>query len=274
MRNHFLWFCSLLGMVLLAACAPVAGQTAQTPESVTLHVFAAASLTEAFTEIGTAFEEQQPGVSVVFNFAGSQALAQQINEGAPADVFASANNAQMNAAVEGGRIAADTPQTFVTNRLVVIYPVDNPAGLTVLHDLSKPGLRLVLAAAEVPVGQYSIQFLDKTIEDTAFGASFKDQVLANVVSFEDNVKVVLTKVALGEADAGIVYSSDVVGDNASQVGQMDIPDALNVLASYPIAPVSDSANANTAAEFISYVRSLEGQKILRDYGLIPVIDIE
>jgi len=281
MRDEILSVFSVLVIFLIAGCTPRAATASSTGEpaeesaqSIILNVFAAASLTESLTEIGAQFEARNPGITIVFNFAGSQQLAQQINEGAPVDVFASANQTQMNTAIEGGRIATDSPQTFVTNRLVVIFPVDNPADLSTLQDLSKPGLRLILAAAEVPVGQYSVQFLDKAMEDTAFGMTFKDDVLSNVVSYENNVKIVLTKVALGEADAGIVYASDVTGENAARVGQLDVPDALNVLASYPIAQVTDSSNANYASLFVSYVLSPEGQKTLGKYGFMPVIDIE
>lgn len=243
-------------------------------DPITLNVFAAASLTEAFTEIGKQFEAQNEGIAVAFNFAGSSQLSQQINEGAPGDVFASANDKQMDVAVEGGQVAEESAQKFVSNRLVVIYPSANPASLTTLHDLNKAGLRLVFAAADVPVGEYSLEFLDKAVQDATFPPSFKEEVLANVVSYEQNVKVVLAKVALGEADAGIVYTSDISGENAAQVGQLDIPDALNVLASYPIAPLVDSANPDVAAAFVAFVLSPEGQKILAEYGFIPVVELE
>jgi molybdate transport system substrate-binding protein len=263
---------TLLILFLLAACRSVPPAEATHP--VTLHVFAAASLTEAFTEIGKQFEAQNDGVTVVFNFASSSQLAQQLNEGAPGDVFASANGKHMDVAVEGGRVAEGSAQKFVTNWLVVIYPAANPAGLRTLQDLNKPGLRIVLAAADVPVGGYSIEFLDKTVQDAAFAPTFKDEVLANVVSYEQNVKAVLAKVALGEADAGIVYTSDISGENASQVGQLKIPDALNVIASYPLAALTDSANPDVAAAFVAFVRSPEGQNILADYGFIPVVELE
>ncbi len=239
-------------------------------EPVELNVFAAASLNEFFDEIGKLFEAQHPSVTVVFNFAGSQQLVQQINEGAPADVFASANPKQMDAAFDAGGIISETQQTFAKNRLVVIYPQDNPASLKELKDLAKSGLKLVLAAKEVPVGGYSLDFLDKASSDPTFGTTFKDEVLANVVSYEDNVKAVLTKVALGEADAGIVYTSDISGKDAGKVDRLDIPDALNVIASYPIALVKDSKNPELAQAFIDFVLSQEGQGLLAKYNFIPV----
>lgn len=255
----------LCAVVLVSACAPTAPQPTQ-PPAVTLDVWAAASLNAPFTELAQTFEAAHPGVKVTLNFGGSQQLAQQINEGAPVDVFASANRKQMDVVVEGGRIAADSPVNFVTNRLVVVLPADNPAGLNSLKDLAMPGLKLVLAAAEVPVGAYSLEFLDTAAQDAAFPPGFKEAVLANVVSYEQNVKSVLQKVALGEADAGIVYSSDVSGADAARVSQVDIPDALNVIASYPIAPLADSAHPELAKQFIAWVLSSEGQAVLARYG--------
>jgi molybdate transport system substrate-binding protein len=237
---------------------------------VDFNVFAAASLTAAFSEIGEKFEAAHPGVTVVFNFAGSQQLAQQVNEGAPADVFASANDHQMNVVIEAGGVVSGTQQTFVKNRLVAIFPEDNPPDLTELKDLAKPNLKLVLAAREVPVGQYSLDFLDKAAADPRFGTTYKEAVLKNVVSYEDNVKTVLTKVALGEADAGIVYTSDVTGEDADKVGQLEIPDELNVTVSYPIAAVKESENRELAQAFIDLVLASEGQDILAKYGFIPV----
>lgn len=272
---------SLILVLLLAACgnaaptnAPAATlaptvTAAANPQTITLNVFAAASLTEAFGEIGKQFEAQHAGTSIVFNFAGSQQLAQQLASGAPADVFASANKKQMDAAINSGQIVTNTTQTFVNNRLVMIYPTGNPASLAQLQDLRKPGIKLVLAAKEVPVGQYALDFLDKAVQDQAFGASFKEDVLKNVVSYENDVKIVLTKVALGEADAGIVYTSDVSGANASKVGQIEIPDALNVIAKYPIAATKDSPHPDLARAFVDYVLSPEGQTILAKYGFIP-----
>jgi len=238
--------------------------------SATLTVFAAASLTDAFTEIGREFEAAHPGVRVTFNFAGSQQLAQQLAQGAPGDVFASANQQQMEAAVDSERIAAGAVQTFVQNRLVVIFPADNPAGISRLQDLANPGLKVLLAAAVVPVGQYSLDFLDKAGQETAFGPEFKEHVLANVVSYEENVRSVLTKVALGEADAGIVYASDVAGSGRDRVAKLAIPDTLNTVASYPIAAIDDSNQPELAQAFVAFVLLPAGQQTLSDHGFVPL----
>jgi molybdate transport system substrate-binding protein len=235
-----------------------------------LTVFAAASLTDAFGEIGKNFQAAHPGTNIVYNFAGSQQLVQQLGQGAPADVFASANGAQMQVAVNAGRVVSGTQRNFAHNRLVVIYPLDNPAAITTLEDLAKPGIKLVLAAAEVPVGSYSLQFLGKASATVDFGRAYSETVLANVVSYEENVRSVLSKVALGEADAGIVYTSDVVGDGAAQVGKIQIPDELNTVANYPVAVISDSANPELARAFMDYLLAADGQEVLAAYGFLPV----
>jgi molybdate transport system substrate-binding protein len=262
--------------VLLAAvsCASVRAPASNTApgannsQPVTLNVFAAASLTDAFGRIGDQFAAAHPGVEVVFNFAGSNQLATQIGEGAPADVFASANRAQMAVAIETGRIVSGTQQTFARNRLVVVTPSDNPAGLAALPDLAQPGVKIVFAAQEVPVGQYALDFLDKAEADGSLGAGYKEAVLANVVSYEENVRSVLTKVALGEADAGIVYTSDVVASAEGEVQQIAIPDALNTIAAYPIAALSDSPNPEVAQAFVDAVLASEGQQVLAEFGFL------
>lgn len=239
-------------------------------EPVTLTVLAAASLTESFTELGAVFEAANSNVKVALSFAGSQQLAQQLAEKAPADVFASASKKYMTATIESGRVISGTEKTFAKNALVVIYPKENPAGLTALTDLSKPGIKLVLGAKEVPVGQYALDFLDKAIADPTYGATFKDDVLKNVVSYEDNVKSVVTKVTLGEADAGIVYLTDITADAAEKVDKITIPNEINVIASYPMATIADSAYPEEAQAFMDFVLSEEGQAVLAKYNFTPV----
>ena len=249
--------------VALAGCT--AGVSMAPAESTSLTVFAASSLTDAFTEIGRAYEAANPGTTVTFNFAGSQTLRTQIEEGAQADVFASANNKEMDALSAGGLVATNAPKAFLKNKLVVILPAANPAGLMQLQDLATPGLKLVLAAEEVPVGNYARQSLEKM--DSKLGADFSPRVLGNVVSNEDNVKQVLAKVQLGEADAGIVYSSDAVA--APELETIEIPSELNVVATYPIAPLLASAHAEASADFVAYVLSPEGQAALKKWGFAP-----
>ncbi len=262
---------TLLFSLFLAACGSAVTSTPTAApvaviEARTLTVFAAASLTDAFTEIGKNFETTNPGVTVTFNFAGSQALQTQIEQGAPADVFASASKSYMDLLVTDNYVTADVPQNFLTNKLVVILPANNPAGLGKLEDLANPKLKLVIAAEAVPVGKYALQALD--LMDKKFGNGYKDKVLANVVSKEDNVKQVVAKVQLGEADAGIVYTSDAIA--APDLKTIEIPAELNVIAKYPIAPLTKSANAELAKAFTEYVLSSDGQAVLQKWGFGPI----
>lgn len=249
----------LLVIFIVTGCSPTAPPT-PTPQALT--VFAAASLTDAFTEIGKRFEAVNPTMTVTFNFAGSQALRTQIEEGAPADVFASANKSEMDTLIEASFVAQNGPQIFLTNKLVVILPADNPAALDQLEDLARPGIKLVLAAEEVPVGKYARQAVDAM--NGPYGTDFKDKVLANVVSNEDNVRQVVAKVQLGEADAGLVYTSDAIA--AQDLKTIEIPAELNVIAEYPIAVLTQSTNPELATSFIDFVLSEEGQMILQKWG--------
>ncbi len=264
-----------LMFLLLSSCRPETAsqpvnQKTSAPAADHLTVFAAASLTEAFGEIGRQFEAANPGVKVIFNFAGSAQLAQQLSQGAPADVFASADMQNMEMVAEARRVSGDAQQVFVRNRLAVIYPKGNPGKIQTLQDLAKPGLRLVLAAKEVPVGKYALDFLGKASQEASFGKSYQENVLKNVASYEENVKAVFSKVALGEADAGIVYTSDIAKANRDKVGSLDIPDALNVIAEYAIAPLRDSANPDLARLFVAFVVSPDGQNILKENGFISL----
>jgi len=242
----------------------------QSEEKAELHVFAAASLSEAFRTLGKAFELRHPGVGVRFNFGGSQQLVQQIVQGADADIFASANMKQMGIAVKSGVIDISLPKVFARNRLVVILPKNNPARLATLNDLAKPGVKLVLADSSVPAGQYAVQILERCSAMKEFGSSFRITVLKNVVSYEENVLAVLSKVKLDECDAGIVYASDITRDSTHEVMRMYIPDDLNIIAEYPIAPVSESRAKKLAGAFIEYVLSDEGGRTLSDFGFMRV----
>ncbi len=264
----------VLVVCLLAACTSAAtpapadnAPTAAPAPEQKLTVFAAASLTDAFNEIGEQFKQQNPGATFDFNYAGSQQLRTQLEQGAVADVFASANTTEMNNAIKSDLVVGGTQKTFVRNRLAVIVPKDNPGGVNELKDLAKPGLKIVLAAPSVPVGGYALTALNKMNAD--FGATFSQTVLSNVVSQEDNVKQVVAKIQLGEGDAGIVYSSDVTPDAAAKVIKIDIPDKYNALATYPIALLKAAPQADLAAKFIDFVLSPDGQAILTKWGFIP-----
>lgn len=255
---------------LLAVFLPVASSgTVQAQNHQTLTVFAAASLTDAFEEIGTAFQAEHPGVEVTFNFDGSSKLAAQLAEGAPADVFASANAAQMTAAYKAGRIAAPI-RYFARNKLVIAVPASNPAGIQSLRDLAKPGVLLVVAAPGVPVRDYADKMLQQLAGVPDYGENYRQAVIKNIVSEETDVRQVIAKVALGEADAGIVYSSDITPDVSSQVTPILIPDKYNTIASYPMVATNDAADPDLAQAFILFVRSQAGQDILAHWGFIPV----
>lgn len=258
--KRFIFLCVLFCFAI-AAC-----NTNNAPPR-TLTVYAAASLTDAFTEIGKAFDASHPNVTITFNFGGSQNLRTQIEQGAPADVFASANSKEMDSLVTGKFVDADAPKIFLTNQLVVVLPESNPAGITTLEDLGKPGIKLVLAAEEVPAGKYARQILENL--NTSYGSDYKAKVLANVVSNEDNIKQAVTKVQLGEADASIVYVSDAVA--SPELLKIEIPAEMDVVARYPIAPLVKSADAELANQFIQYVLSGAGQATLKKWGFTPVV---
>jgi len=230
--------------------------------------FAAASLTDAFQELGRRLEHRTPGLAVAFGFAGSQQLALQLEQGATADVFASADQRWMSYAQAHDLIAGD-PQVFARNRLIVIVPKTNPARIRGLPDLARRGTKIVLAAEAVPVGKYSRETLHNLGSLPGMPKSYDSRVLGNVVSQEDNVKGVVAKVQLGEADAGIVYRSDVTPAVSRYVRTFDIPDEYNVPASYPIALVKGGQSEEAGKAFITLVLSEEGQRVLQQHGLLP-----
>ena len=215
-------------------------------------VFAAASLTESFTELGEVFEAANPAAAVVLNFASSSALVRQITEGAPADVFASADPVNMaELTATGGH--GNEPATFAENELRIIVPPGNPAGISGLVDLARRDVLWVTCAPEVPVGAYTEEAL------RAAG------VTATPASYEENVKAVVAKVTLGEADAGVVYATDVAAAGSAAEG-VAIPPDQNVVARYPITTVAGAPNPEGAAAFVDLVLSDEGREVLRSFG--------
>lgn len=255
-------FALLLTPLLLAACQLAPARAPATPTNLT--VFAAASLTDSFKEIGKAFETANSGTRITFSFAGSQSLRTQIQQGAIADVFASADNNNMDP-LQKDNLLANAPRVFASNVLTVILPRDNKAGLYKLQDLARPGVKLIFADAGVPVGSYSLLVLDKLSADPAYGADFKAKVLARIVSKETDVKAIVSKVSLGEGDAGVVYTTDAqvaVG----RLSTLTIPDAYNVIATYPIAVLKASPNSGAAQKFVNFVLSNDGQSVLKKYG--------
>ena len=223
---------------------------AQDRPRTSLTVFAATSLTDVFEEIRDAFVEVNPDVEILLNFASSSTLAAQINAGAPADIFASANDLQMKHVVDAGRVKEEDVETFAHNRLALIVPTDNPAMVETVENLSKDGILLVLAAKGTPIRAYTDAML--TSYDAELGGDFRARVMANLASEESNVRQVVVRVALGEADAGVVYQSDALGAVADQVITIPIAERHNQLASYPIAPLVDAANPGLADSFLRF----------------------
>ena len=236
-----------VALTSLAAC----GGGADSGKDVTIRVYAAASLTDSFRSLGKEFEAQHPGVKVQFNFGPSSGLAQQIGSGAPADVFASASPANMDTVVQG-KDARD-PVDFASNSLEVAVPADNPAGVTALADLAKPSVKVALCQAQVPCGKVAAEVFAKA------------NLEVRPVTEEVDVKSVLTKVTLGEVDAGVVYVSDVLAAGAKVKG-VEIPTAQNASTEYPIAPLAASEHPAIARQFVDLVLSGTGSAILRDAG--------
>lgn len=261
----------VIAALIVAGCTTGSSQPAatSTPTAVQqkeLTVFAAASLTGVMAEIAKDYQVLHPGVKIVYNFDGSQALRTQIEQGAYADVFLSANTKHMNALRDKGLMENATIGLFVKNKLAVITPFSNPANITTLKDLSKPGIKLVIGTREVPVGDYARQILTKMANDTAYGSPYKEAVLNNVISEETTVTAVVAKVQLGEADAGIVYESDITPENREKFTIIAIPDKFNVIAEYPAGVVKDSRDNDEASRFIDYLKSSPGRATLAKFG--------
>ena len=235
------------------------GDTASAREGADLTVSAASSLTDAFTKIGKAFETANPGAAVTFNFGPSDGLAAQIDQGAPVDVFASASPTWMDSVRDDGPGVTDRAD-FARNRLAIIVPADDPAGIENLNDLTEDGVQLVLAAEGVPAGDYAREIFQN--------AGISEAALANVVSNEEDVRAVITKLIAGEADAGIGYVTDVTPAVSERVTLIPIPAEVNVIATYPIAIVNGTREADLAKGFVDFVLG-DGQQTLAEYGFLP-----
>ncbi|GAB3687068.1 molybdate ABC transporter substrate-binding protein [Actinocorallia lasiicapitis] len=220
-------------------------------DKTTLNVFAAASLKESFTELETAFEAEHKDVDVVFNFGPSSGLAQQITQGAPADVFAAASPATMKTVTDAS--LAVSPTVFVRNKLEIAVPPANPGKVTALKDLANPKIKVALCAVEVPCGAAAVKALE------AAGLTVKP------VTLEQDVKATLTKVQLGEVDAALVYKTDVIasGDKATSIA---FPEADNAINDYPIAALSKAPEGELAKQFVELVLSAQGRGVLTKAG--------
>lgn len=246
------------------ADAPTTAPTTA-PESVILTVFAPAALTEAAKQLGVRFETTYTGVTVAFELGHSPTQREQLEQGATPDVFISASRKDMDTAAAKQLVLADQVQVFARNKLIVILPPNNPAQIQTLADLARPGVQLLIGTPDIPIGSATQSLLDKL--NTSIAPDFKAQVLANVVSQEVGVKPIVSKIGLGEADAGIVYVSDAVA--APTLATLEIPDESNVIVVFTIAPVTAAAHPQEAAAFVASVLSDEGQALLTAQGFLP-----
>jgi molybdate transport system substrate-binding protein len=250
-------------LILIAQTLTLVAQGAKHTE---LRIFAASSLVDVLNTLTREYARHHPSVTISINSAGSQQLLQQIVHGAPFDLFVSAGPRQMREAIIAGEIDSASVRMIAENRLAVITPSDDHHLVRMLNDLGKPGVRLVVADTAVPAGEYSEEMIVKCDRSGSCGSGFAAAVHGNIVSFEENVRAVLAKVSLGEADAGIVYSSDVIGH--STVTMIDIPESLNIVAHYPAALAARSKHREEARAFLEFAVSPEGRDVFRSFGFL------
>jgi molybdate transport system substrate-binding protein len=273
-RRVFLWFlAALVSVVVLAGLTGCGGGSSGSgsvaegaEQGGTLTVLAASSLTDAFGELGETFEKQNEGVTVRQSFESSSTLLTQIQQGAPADVFASAAQEEMDTAVKDGLVAGK-PEVFVKNREIVMVPRDNPANIESLSDLAEPGVKLVLAQKDVPAADYAVEILGKA--NARYGNDFERDVLSNVVSREADVRASVNRVVVGDADATFGYASDYTPDIRDRVEVVPIPPDLNIIATYPIAALKDAKDPGLAKKWVDLVTSEEGQRVLEKWNFEP-----
>ena len=268
-------------MVVVAACSSSGGAPATvtptsspttvaapspTPVPVELTIFAAASLKGALADVKVAYEAANPGMTLTISTDSSAALKTQIEQGAPADVFLSADTKNPQALVDAG-LTDGAAVDFAGNKLVVIVPTDNPAAVKTPADLATPGLKVIAAGDEVPITTYANQLINNLAREPGYPAAFVAAYQANIVSKEDNVKAVVAKLELGEGDAAIVYVTDA--KISTDVASVEVPDSANVIATYAGVVVKTTESPGPAAAFLSWLAGPEGQAILSGFGFLP-----
>lgn len=258
----------LLALLLLGALNACGAQAQRTSTEAEIIVYAASSLTDVFTELGQQFEASPAGGRVTLNFASSSQLAVQLLDGAPADLFASANQRQMERVQQADLLGA-APAVFASNRLVLIVPADNPAGIEAVTDLASPGTRIITAVPGVPVRVYTDQLLTLLEAQPDHGSAFRRALEENIVSEEDNVRQVAAKVALGEADAAFVYVSDVHSDLEPNLRVISIPEAAAISPRYFIAVLRSSRQPAAAQAFLEFLDGERAASILMSWGITP-----
>jgi len=250
-------------LVFLVACT-------SNPMQEEVIIFAASSLTESFTELETSFELVYPGVDVVLNFGSSATLLTQIQDSSRADVFASADLDHIQVLIDEGLVSQRDSSVFAANEMLVVLPSSNTAIIAKIEDLASPGLRIVMALPEVPAGAYARQTIAAL--DTELGPGFEEALLMNLVSSEDNVRQVLLKVELGEADAGIVYSTDALA--TKDLGTISIPEAFQPGVLYSMGILKEARNGVNAQAFFDFVLSEKGQAILQSWGFLAAESLD
>ncbi|HWQ65128.1 MAG TPA: molybdate ABC transporter substrate-binding protein, partial [Methanospirillum sp.] len=259
-----------VGLVLLLLAVQIGCVSAADTNQTGLTIFAAASLTGVVGDLDKSFEASHPGITITPNFDSSATLETQIKEGASADLFLPASDSNINNLVKANLISKDDVTPYATNKLALIVPADNPAGITGLADLAKPGVKIVSETKDVPVRKYTEQMLNKTVNDTAYGQAFVDAFKKNIVSEETNVAGATTKVSLGEADAGITYYSDVSKELADKIKIIEIPENLNVVAKYNAGVLTESKQKDLAKDYVKLLTSDDGKTALKEYKFSPV----
>ena len=262
-RVYFIW---LMVLALGAGLTPTPAQAAGRQQ---IQVFAASSLTETVADLARNFAKAHPGATVVPTCAASSTLRLQVEQGASPDVFLSADFKNI-AALGRGKFLVGSYLPFANNHMVIIIPANNPGKIKSIKDLARPNLSLVACSTEIPVGNYTLQVLQKLQASKQFGPRYQLNVQANFRSLEPNVKGIVTKVMTGDADAGICYASDVTPSVARRVKVIPIPAQYNVRATQYIAVVKDGSNRCLAQEFVKFTLSPMGQRILKCHGLLPV----
>ena len=246
--------------------APTAANAAsEAPDENTIKVFAPSSMTDAAKELAAAYEAANPGVKVAIEVGHSPTQRLQLLQGARGDVFITASQKDMDDAIQDQSVDGGANKVFATNQLIVVLPAQNPANLQTLADLAKPGVRLLVAVVDTPIGKVTLIALDKM--DKQIGSGFKDKVLANIVSNEAGVKPIVSKMQLGEADAGIVFVTDAVA--APALKTIAVPPEMNVISQLNVAPLAEALHPQHAAGFTALVTSAEGQAILKKWGFLP-----
>jgi molybdate transport system substrate-binding protein len=246
--------------------APASASTASSAEAVELTVYGAASLKGALEQAKAAYETANPGTTLTISTDSSAALETQIEQGAPADVFLSADTTNPKKLVDQG-LADGAPVTFAGNELTVIVPADNPAGIKTPADLAKSGVKVIAAGDEVPITKYATQLVDNLAKEAGYPADYAADYAKNIASKEDNVKAVVAKVELGEGDAGIVYVTDAKASD--KVATVDVPDTANMPATYDGVVVKASKDAAAAKAFLDWLAGPQGQAIFGGLGFLP-----